>query len=1091
MSMTPNHPAPRGAQQIRESAAQTLEAGRALINRSYLARLEQYPILPLANSAQRFQRSSDLRLFKIERIVQANKQSVLESTTAAYTALGAAGYAVFLFLRSDGIKTDLYIGTRGEPGKSLGQSSGELLQATFKGHFSGSLLQPLTARDADKLLDTMLEEKSNPAASITAVTGVPALSTDNREHFMQGLERFIDAAERRVYQALILAEPVSSQDLDRIRVGYEQVATQLSPLHKLNLSFGEQESDSVGLSISQSLSESLGESLAMTETHSLARSTGTSSTTTSGSSEAYSARTKTAKAAAILGPAAGGLLGNMFGGPVGAMVGGQLGSAVATAFDNTRTTGTSQSHAEGRNASESISTGESTGRTTSTTSTTGSSDTRSDTRTLGTNRQISIEATDKSIEQLLAKIDHHLTRIDEAATYGGWNSAAYFIGDSTASSEALASIFLGLVRGNNSSHEDFALTTWSSAKKSSVLDWLGTLSHPPLQHGFAKRLPTYLTPATLVSGKELAIQLSLPRRSTSTVAVMETQAFGRKIQRLDGSIDAGKEPHSIVLGQIRHLWENLPQTIDLGIDQLASHVFISGSTGAGKSNTVYNMLGQIDEKGIPFLVIEPAKGEYKHVFGQRPDVRVFGTNPAYGALLRINPFRFPAQIHVLEHIDRLVEIFNVCWPMYGAMPAVLKDAILRAYEQAGWDLSLSVNRHGDELFPSFADLLSTLDQVIASSGYSQEVKSNYQGALSTRIKSLTNGLNGQIFSADEIHSSVLFDSPVIVDLSRIGSAESKSLIMGILVMRLAEYRMAEGGMNRSLRHVTVLEEAHHLLKRCHADGGAEGGGLAGKSVEMLTNAIAEMRTFGESFFVVDQSPHAVDIAAIRNTNTKIIMRLPEETDRRLIGKSAALRDEQLDEIARLPRGVAIVYQNDWLEPVLCQVREFKVPAQPYVHRPARDDGDERKVFNRHLVHLLLARRVAQATDPDLALLDRTVRTLPLLAEDKIALLDAIRARRHGAHGALCHPDGFARMARLLVDVLECRATVLQLVRSVSDYGQLHHEIDKLLSACVGELDAGHRLAAQQCLMKDYCLQHPSHLNIYSAWRASMETRSIA
>lgn len=1092
MSVTPNHPAPHGAQQIRESAAQTLEAGRALINRSYLAQLEQYPIQPLANSAQRFQRSSDLRLFRIERIVQANKQSVLESTTAAYTALGAAGYTVFLFLRSDGAKTELYIGTRGEPGKSLGQSSGELLQATFKGHFSGSLLQPLTARDADTLLDTMLEEKSNPAASITAVTGVPALSTDNREHFMQGLERFIDAAESRVYQALILAEPVSSQDLDRIRVGYEQVATQLSPLHKLNLSFGEQESDSVGLSISQSLSESLGDSLAMTETHSLARSTGTSSTTSRGTSEACSARTRSAKAAAILGPAAGGLLGSALG-PVGAMIGSQLGSAAATAFDNTRTTGTSESQAEGRNTSESTSTGKSTGRTTSTTSTTGSSDTRSDTRTLGTNRQVSIEATDKSIEQLLAKIDHHLTRIDEAATYGGWNSAAYFIGDSTASSEALASIFLGLVRGNNSSHEDFALTTWGSAKKSSVLDWLGTLSHPPLQHGFAKRLPiTYLTPATLVSGKELAIQLSLPRRSTSTVAVMETQAFGRRVQRLDGSIDTATEQRSsIVLGQVRHLWENLRQTIDLRIDQLASHVFISGSTGAGKSNTVYNMLGQIDAMGIPFLVIEPAKGEYKHVFGQRPDVHVFGTNPTYGALLKINPFRFPVQIHVLEHVDRLIEIFNVCWPMYAAMPAVLKDAILRAYEQAGWDLSLSVNLHGDELFPSFADLLSTLDQVIASSGYSQEVKSNYQGSLSTRIKSLTNGLNGQIFSADEIDSSVLFDSPVIVDLSRVGSAESKSLIMGILVMRLAEYRMAEGGMNRALRHVTVLEEAHHLLKRCHADGGAEGGGLAGKSVEMLTNAIAEMRTFGESFFVVDQSPHAVDMAAIRNTNTKIIMRLPEETDRRLIGKSAALRDEQLDEIARLPRGVAIVYQNDWLEPVLCQVAEFKVPAQPYVHRPARGDSDERENFNRHLLHLLLTQRVHEPADPDLALLDRIVPTLPLLAADKIALLDAIQARRQGWYGELCHPDGFARMARILVDVLECRAAVLKLVRSVSDYGQLHHEIDHLLSARVGELDAAHRLGAQQCLMKDYCLQHPSHLNIYSAWRASMETRSIA
>src|SRR5690606_16706202 len=192
-------------------------------------------------------------------------------------------------------------------------------------------------------------------------------------------------------------------------------------------------------------------------------------------------------------------------------------------------------------------------------------------------------------------------RIDEAKTYGGWNSAAYFIGDSSASSESLASIFLGLIRGSKSSHEDFALTTWTSSNKSAVLDWLIRLSHPELKPGFARRVPvTFVTPATLVSGKEVAIQLSLPRRSTSTVSVVETQAFGRKVQRLDGHA-----PHAgtrkLCLGNIRHLWENLPQTIELDMDQLSSHVFVSGSTGAGKSNTLYEILRQVSAAGVPFL----------------------------------------------------------------------------------------------------------------------------------------------------------------------------------------------------------------------------------------------------------------------------------------------------------------------------------------------------------------------------------------------------------------------------------------------------------------------------------------------------------
>lgn len=1074
-----------------DNARANLDASRALINRSYLADLQQYPVAAFNQDTSLFKHAGDLRIFRIERIVQDNKQSVLESTTAAYTALGAAGYSVFLFLKSDGIETDLYIGTRGEPGKMLGHNSGELLRETFKGHFAGSALQALDVIETGALLTSVQTEKSNPSASITAVTGVPSLSTENREHFMQGLERFIDAAERRVYQAIILAESVSSSNLELIRVGYEQVATQLSPLLKQQLSFSEQESDSVGLSLSHNLSESLGHSLGLTETRGTSHTLGTSTTETNGTSDSSSAQTASAKAAALVGTAGGMLLGSLLAPGVGTMIGAQLGGALAATLSEQATTGTSHSRSESNNESHGTSYGESTASTTSSTLTTGTTDSRSLNRTTGANRQISIETIDKSIEQLLGKIDHHLQRIDEAKTYGGWNSAAYFIGDSRASSEALASLFLGLIRGSNSSHEDFALTTWTSEQKSSALDWLGTLSHPQIKHCFSRQIPIHhLTPATLVSSKEMAIALSLPRRSTSTVAVVETQAFGRKVQRLDGRQDPAQAGRSLTLGHIRHLWENLPQTIELNLDQLSSHVFVSGSTGAGKSNTLYEMLSQISAAGVPFLVIEPAKGEYKHVFGHRDDVNVFGTHPAHSELLRINPFRFPLAIHVLEHVDRLVEIFNVCWPMYAAMPAVLKEAILQAYQQCGWDLDLSTNRYSDALFPTFSDLLSTLQSVIEASAYSQELKGNYIGSLSTRIKSLTNGLNGQIFTANEIDSAELFDQSAVVDLSRIGSSETKALIMGILVMRLSEHRMAGGGMNQPLRHVTVLEEAHNILKRSPSEGGAEGSSVVGKSVEMLTNAIAEMRTYGEGFIIADQSPHAVDIAAIRNTNTKIIMRLPDEMDRRLIGKSVALRDDQLEEIAKLPKGVAIVYQNDWLEPVLCQVKKFAGPETPYVYKA----GDTRTVrsqdFNLQVLNLLLSNRVRTPITPDLALLENGLCELPLLARSKIALFEVLNACKKEQPSALCMPEAFAHAAQLVVDVLGCRQQVQQIIQSATDYGHLSNLLDVLLHERATGLSAELALATQQCLMKDYSLQHESHIDIYSAWRARLETGSI-
>ena len=211
------------------------------------------------------------------------------------------------------------------------------------------------------------------------------------------------------------------------------------------------------------------------------------------------------------------------------------------------------------------------------------------------------------------------------------------------------------------------------------------------------------------------------------------------------------------------------------------------------------------------------------------------------------------------------------------------------------------------------------------SDYSKDTKGDYIGALVTRVKSLTNGINGQIFCADEgLSDEQLFDQNVIVDLSRVGSMETKSLLMGILMIKLQEHRMAHArDTDTGLRHVTVLEEAHNLLRRTSSEQSQDSSNLQGKSVEMLANAIAEMRTYGEGFIIADQAPGLLDMAVIRNTNTKIIMRLPDESDRVLVGKAAGLTDEQIVELSKLDCGVAAVFQNHWLEAVLCKVDEFK------------------------------------------------------------------------------------------------------------------------------------------------------------------------
>ena len=172
------------------------------------------------------------------------------------------------------------------------------------------------------------------------------------------------------------------------------------------------------------------------------------------------------------------------------------------------------------------------------------------------------------------------------------------------------------------------------------------------------------------------------------------------------------------------------------------------------------------------------------------------------------------------------------------------------------------------MYPSFIDVLKMINAVMEESKYSSDSKGDYTGALCTRVKSLTNGIYGQIFTSDELSPEELFDSNVIIDLSRVGSVETKSLVMGLLIMKMQEYRMSvHKEYDSQLRHLTVLEEAHNLLKRTSYDQGSDSANLLGKSVEMLANSIAEMRTYGEGFVIADQAPGLLDMAVIRNTNT--------------------------------------------------------------------------------------------------------------------------------------------------------------------------------------------------------------------------------
>lgn len=961
-----------------EELANQLTLADHLVYKKYLPELQSYSLVePSEEMKKTLDVKTCIKLFQMKELTLKKGEDMLQKLSTVYHSSMALGcsLAVMIDVPADGAPADIYLGVRQNPGRQSIDNrdlaiSGDALEKGMKSNFPGSEVQELHQEEIDALLEDDNGSFGSAQSAIASVSCVAALRDKSKTEdkaFIQGIERFIDAMDGDAYTALFLAEPVTEETQAGIRNGYEELYSALSPFRKTTWSYTENESHAVMETFCSGTSDTVTDGTSSGFSDEQGRNTGFNfnagmnqgTTNTIGQSHAVtrlrlpSKRTMVGVAAGASILALGAVAASAVFPPAGAAIvsaastvgaavkAGPLFGAVVPMVAGHETNGTAWSTARsiGKSMGFGMSRGYNTAHTDSSTversnaHSTNEQHSNGTTDTHSTVRTQQIEVCNKAVEELLTRIDEQIKRTKESEDYGCYSCAAYFLSSRPSKALLAANTYRSLMIGEGSSVESGAANLWQDrASVTAMREYLKRFTHPV----FARQLweneadSLFYTAGTLVSGRELPMHLGLPTRSVHGLPIIEHAEFGRNVPD-----EAMPDEDKMNLGKIYHMGKEEAAGLLLNRQAMASHTFITGSTGTGKSNAVYHLLDEITKNGqTTFLVVEPAKGEYKNVFGNCTDAQVFGTNPRETPLLRMNPFAFPENIHILEHIDRLVEIFNACWPMYAAMPAVLKDAIERSYQKVGWDLRNSESEKG--IFPTFFDLLDILPGVIEESHYSKDTQSDYVGALCTRVKSLTNGIYGSVLCAeDALSDAEMFDQNVIVDLSRVGSMETKSLLMGILVMKLQEYRMCSSGMNSRLRHVTVLEEAHNLLRKTSAEQSQEGANLQGKSVEMLANAIAEMRTYGEGFIIADQAPGLLDMSVIRNTNTKIILRLPDEEDRKLVGKSAALKEAQIDELSKLPLGVAAVYQNEWPEAVLCKIEAYPMPENAVYHKPSK------------------------------------------------------------------------------------------------------------------------------------------------------------
>lgn len=508
---------------------------------------------------------------------------------------------------------------------------------------------------------------------------------------------------------------------------------------------------------------------------------------------------------------------------------------------------------------------------------------------------------------------------------GLWRVNGYYASDNQMDAKRLGNIIKASFSGEESKPEPFRVIEYNSIKdvisnsymmadliENPELHPLGRWQRPSITNAITLFIYKF---QTILNSDQLATLCQLPTKEFSGYYIDEYVEFdvSNRVKNIQ------QKPVPIgdicVAGRKDNINSNNIYTIEK--NDFTRHALIIGITGGGKTNTSKSILNTLwnaenRQEKVPFMVIESAKREYWELRNLKgfEDLLVFtlGAEASQTSVrYRINPFETNSKISLQTHIDYLLSTFKAAFDLYPPMPYILEKAVYEIYSDRGWDIVENINKYGLTEYPTLSDLYNKIDVIVDNMGYHQEVQSNVKAALQARVYSLMIGGKGAMLNTPRsVPIEELLSRPVVMELEDLGDDETKSFVIGILLVQLYEYRksqMTKG--SKQLSHILMVEEAHRLLKNVSESG--EGGNTRAKSVEFFCNLLAEIRTFGQGILIADQIPTKLAPDTIKNTNLKIVHRTVALEDRETIGRAMNMSPEQIEYLSSLRRGYAAVY----------------------------------------------------------------------------------------------------------------------------------------------------------------------------------------
>jgi DNA helicase HerA-like ATPase len=522
-----------------------------------------------------------------------------------------------------------------------------------------------------------------------------------------------------------------------------------------------------------------------------------------------------------------------------------------------------------------------------------------------------------------------LQKLDSGKAQGLWHVATYFLAEDLTlfnhSKAILKSVFAG-----GQSRPDPIRVIECPPPRHSIHEFIYVNIPPPPALGFVEYPFKYLS---LLSSQELAALTHLPMEETPGY-------FVKDFARFDVSPHCKGAPDTVMsVGEVIDQGQRMGFSYQIEQEHLNRHGLIVGTTGSGKTNTVFYLLKQLWQAGIPFMVIEPAKTEYRKLFhspelGQ--DLQLFTLGDDVTSPFRLNPFEIRPGVSVQTHIDYLKSVFNASFTMYAPTPYVLERCIHEVYEDMGWDLVTGENSRGFHwnAQPTLSDLYRKVDEVVDRLGYEAKITMDVKAALKTRINSLRIGSKGLMLDTrTSTPVSVLLQKPTVLELEQIGDDDEKAFVIGLLMAVLNEHYISQGlGEGKGLTHLTVIEEAHRLFKNVPQTTDPETANVKGKAVETFCNILSEIRAYGEGFLIAEQIPSKLAPDVVKNTNLKVMHRIVAADDRSIMGATMNMELEQIKRVASFATGEASVYSEGDDGAILIKVPYSKLVSQSLTKR---------------------------------------------------------------------------------------------------------------------------------------------------------------